>query len=555
MSSRMINECIPVACGLVAGDGRLLDCNAAFAALLRQDRETLLRQRWDERLFGTAVVTALTEGQAEAVLPAGAFGRPGPESFNLSLRAVRLLAGVPRVLVLAELALPEPSAPAAHAAVLRQALADSLATQIELLERNRHLDAVLESTPDMIFIHDWTGRLVEINDKVPARFGFSRQQLLAMGDFTGVVGEAGGIARQRLEAALRGELQDFEEMARTAAGDRFPVEVSLRGLQGESGAVVATVRDVGPRKEAEARLAAAEGRFRAVVEQTLVGILIVQEGVIRYANPGLAQMFGFAAAEDLIEQVASLDLVAPADRNRMSEQLRRIANGSEGPLCRFTGQRQDGVTFQVEMHGRRFDYAGGPAVIGVLVDVSERCRFEEELERRASYDGLTGLPNRTLLFDRLNQAIAHARRRDELFAFLFLDLDGFKAVNDSGGHEAGDQVLRIVAERFSAVLRASDTLARLGGDEFAVIAPELLFRDDVESVARKLCDTLQSPIVFGGVEYTVGVSIGIALFPAAADDANGLYRAADTAMYVAKEEDRGGYRFAPAASAPASSPA
>ncbi len=288
-----------------------------------------------------------------------------------------------------------------------------------------------------------------------------------------------------------------------------------------------------------------ETMFRALVEQTLVGIYIVQDGMIRYANPGLAEMFGFDDPKEMIDRIAGLDLVVPDDRPLIARFLRQQPKvDSKGVRHRCAGLRRDGGRLQVEIHGRAFLYQGRPAIIGVLIDVTDRCRFEAELERRASYDSLTGLPNRSLLFDRLHQTIAQARRNDELFAFLFLDLDGFKAVNDECGHEVGDKVLRAVAERFSGCLRASDTLARLGGDEFAVITPGLLFGDDVRPIVKKLHDTLKSPITVGGHSFQLSVSIGIALYPAAARDAHGLYKAADAAMYSAKLERHGSYLFA-----------
>lgn len=304
-------------------------------------------------------------------------------------------------------------------------------------------------------------------------------------------------------------------------------------------------------QETQQRLFAAEAKFRALVEQTLVGIYIVQDGIVRYANPGLAGMFGFDGADELIDRVSAVDLVAPEDRELVAHFLKQRVKADAGEVryC-CAGLRRDGSRLQVEVHGRGFLYEGRPAMIGILVDVSERCRFEAELERRASYDALTGLPNRALLFDRLTQTIAQARRNDELFAFFFLDLDGFKAVNDQCGHEIGDQVLRAVAERFATALRASDTLARLGGDEFAVIAPGLLFGDDVVPVVQKLRDTLSSPVSVAGHEFNLGVSIGIALFPAAATDAAGLYKAADAAMYAAKQGQRGGYLFSEPARIP-----
>ena len=205
--------------------------------------------------------------------------------------------------------------------------------------------------------------------------------------------------------------------------------------------------------------------------------------------------------------------------------------------------RHDGSRFSAKVQERAILRGNHRAFLGVVTDVSEHQQIEAELERRASCDTLTGLPNRTLLFDRLHRVIAHARRSDELFALLFLDLDGFKEVNERAGQDIGDNVLRIAAERFATTLRSSDTLARIGSDQFAVIAESLLFGDDVEPVAQKLCEALAAPITIAGEAFRLGVSIGIALFPASGDNADALYRAADAAKQIAKETKRGSYVF------------
>ncbi|OQA31685.1 MAG: Diguanylate cyclase DosC [Betaproteobacteria bacterium ADurb.Bin341] len=145
-----------------------------------------------------------------------------------------------------------------------------------------------------------------------------------------------------------------------------------------------------------------------------------------------------------------------------------------------------------------------------------------------------------LLFDRLHRTIAHARRNDELFVLLIIDLDRFKEVNERWGQDAGDRVLRIVAERFAAALRSTDSLARMGGDVFAAIAEGLMFGDDVEPVVQKLRGALASPISLAGEALHLGATIGMALFPASGEDAEALYRAAETALRQAKEKHRGG---------------
>jgi diguanylate cyclase (GGDEF)-like protein len=178
--------------------------------------------------------------------------------------------------------------------------------------------------------------------------------------------------------------------------------------------------------------------------------------------------------------------------------------------------------------------------VWILRDVTSRERAEAELRDQALHDPLTGLPNRALLNDRLTSAIAVAQRQDAPLSLLLLDLDGFKAVNDTWGHHAGDQVLTEIASRLAGSLRESDTAARLGGDEFVLLLPATPLVGAIET-ARALVDFIVAPIVVDGRPLTVGASIGIAVFPNHGRDAEVLLSAADAAMYEAKHSG-GGYR-------------
>lgn len=281
-------------------------------------------------------------------------------------------------------------------------------------------------------------------------------------------------------------------------------------------------------------------KFRALVEQSLVGVYIAEGGVLRYANDCFAHLFGFASPDEIVDAMHLLDLVAPEDRVRVGESLQ----AGQGEFhYRFTGLQKSGRRLQLEIQGKFTEHQGRPAIMGVLIDVTELARAEARLNRYAFYDPLTGLPNRSLFFDRLKQAIAVAQREDNLLAFLYLDLDDFKRINELCGQEVGDQVLTAVAGRFVGALRASDTLARLGGDEFAVIATALTFGDDVVPVVSKLLAALEPPVVVAGQRFQIGASVGIALYPHHAGDADELYRAADAAMYGAKDKQRGSYCF------------
>lgn len=182
--------------------------------------------------------------------------------------------------------------------------------------------------------------------------------------------------------------------------------------------------------------------------------------------------------------------------------------------------------------------------IAVFGDVTEKKQAEEKIHYQANYDPLTGLPNRQLFQDRLHSAVASAKRNNAQLALLFIDLDRFKEVNDSAGHEAGDRLLIQVAQRLNECIRESDTLARLGGDEFVVILNNLSKNNDVEDIVRAMLELLERPFsLAGGVDAAISASIGIAMYPADGADDAALIRSADAAMYRVKETGRNGFEF------------
>ena len=181
--------------------------------------------------------------------------------------------------------------------------------------------------------------------------------------------------------------------------------------------------------------------------------------------------------------------------------------------------------------------------IGVAIDISERKAHEQELMRRANYDALTGLANRTLAMETINMAFARARRYDTKVGLYFLDLDNFKAINDTLGHQAGDELLCHASERLRRCLRETDFAARISGDEFLVIAEGLQRAEDAEALAHKLVSAFQTPFGLNGRQLFTTTSIGIAIYPRDGADATALMQSADTAMYHAKDSGRNSYRF------------
>jgi len=184
------------------------------------------------------------------------------------------------------------------------------------------------------------------------------------------------------------------------------------------------------------------------------------------------------------------------------------------------------------------------AIIAIVQDINERKLLEDKLESMAHYDALTALPNRALFFDRLSQAISQTRRSQGQFALMFVDLDGFKAVNDTFGHDTGDALLKAVAEHLLECVRESDTVARMGGDEFTIILRAIRGAQDASSVAEKILATLAAPYHLLGHECRIGASLGIVLYPQHGSNAEELLNQADNAMYAVKKAGKNAYRFA-----------
>jgi diguanylate cyclase (GGDEF)-like protein len=203
----------------------------------------------------------------------------------------------------------------------------------------------------------------------------------------------------------------------------------------------------------------------------------------------------------------------------------------------------DGYSFEV--HYSPFLDADGErqGAIGVAIDISDRKRQEKELDRRANYDQLTGLPNRSLIISQIEHAFDHARRRRNHVGLFFLDLDNFKSVNDTMGHKTGDRLLQGAAQRLEAALRESDIPARLGGDEFLVVSENLQQPEDAEIVAHKIVDMFKTPFMLDGREIYATTSVGIAIYPQDGETAAALIQSADTAMYHAKSMGKNSYHF------------
>lgn len=253
-------------------------------------------------------------------------------------------------------------------------------------------------------------------------------------------------------------------------------------------------------------------------------------------------MLGYDMAELRERTVFELGDPARQQESRLF-LLKRLSSDTVDalPEVEKTYLRKDGSLLWVcEALGVVKDRQGQPErVVAVVQDITGRKALEARLSHDAMHDALTGLPNRLMFHDRLNQVLESARRRDGLAGVLFLDLDGFKSVNDTLGHAAGDELLQLVARRLESCVRAEDTVARIGGDEFGVVLATVAQAGDCERVAAKILEALAQPFTLAAREVRISASVGGALFPTHGQDMDSLLARADTGMYAAKHEGKG----------------
>ncbi|GIZ52419.1 EAL domain-containing protein [Noviherbaspirillum aridicola] len=307
---------------------------------------------------------------------------------------------------------------------------------------------------------------------------------------------------------------------------------------------VTSLRIKAAREKAERDLQATEDKLSGILASIDNMVWSVGEAGFIFLNPMVEKVFGRPAADFYRSRDLWFKGIHPQDRARVKAALDDLPRTGS---CRHEYRvcRPDGAVRWIEERARAVTDDGGALlrIDGTAIDISERKDYEARIEHLASHDALTGLANRNLLGDRIAQALAQARRSGKLLGLLFLDLDRFKGINDSLGHEIGDALLLQVAARLREVVREGDTVARQGGDEFIILLAAIQRPEDVVAVANKIFEVFSVPFMVRGHELFISTSIGATLYPDDGDDMKALLRNADTAMYRAKEERGNSFQF------------
>lgn len=418
------------------------------------------------------------------------------------------------------------------------ALAIAVVLKVRLRVSKDHYRNLAEATFDGVLLSR-DGIIFDCNEQAAELTGYRSTELLQSSIYELFSVEDREAVRRNIASGytlayeVRGIRKDGESRLFEVRGKTF----SVAGRQVRA----SVLRDITRQRAEEEQLHV----LSAAVRNSPASIVITnREGLIEYVNPAFSRLTGYSESE-AIGQNPRILKAGDLPEEFYRELWETLQRGEEW-RGEFHNKRKDGSFFweMASISSIKDAKAEITHFVAVKEDISERKELRDRLEQLAHFDELTALPNRTMFFDRLRQQVLLSRRNSCRFALLFIDLDGFKRINDTYGHEAGDRVLKTVAARLAACVRISDTVGRMGGDEFTLLLGTIAHYGDAGQVAEKIITALQRPItLINGTVESISASVGISVFPDDADDGDRLVVAADNAMYEAKRSGKGSYRF------------
>ncbi len=431
----------------------------------------------------------------------------------------------------------------------------------ELAREHRFISAVLDTVGALVVVLDGQGRIVRFNRECERVSGYRSDEMLGRRVWDELIPEPErqGVAEVFANLQAGHFPHHYENHWLTRHGEQRLIawtNTVLLDAAGQVEFVIGTGLDITDRRRMEVTLRESEARLREITSELGDGIYVLDHaGHLTFMNRAAQEMLGWSESELLgLSAHESFHYQKP-DGTQVPvcdcPVYKSIHSGETYRVHEDYFTRRDGTLFPVSFVSTPL-HRGGEIIgsVAAFQDISERKAAQERIHHMAHHDMLTGLPNRALLGERLTWMLAQARRRSQGLAVVFMDLDGFKQVNDSLGHDVGDALLKVVAGRLKSCLRESDTVARLGGDEFVMLLADVVQPEVAAGVAEKVIEAVNRSILLNEHALHVGVSVGIALYPAHGDDSQTLMKHADWAMYQAKEAGRNDYCFYPATRMP-----
>ena len=422
-------------------------------------------------------------------------------------------------------------------------------------KNDKHMhDALIHNLEGMLYCclydQDWT--MVFVSNGCKELTGYESEELLhnkLISYETMTFEEDRAMVRETIKNAL-GEGNRYEVEYRLNHANGSVIWVLERGnpIYNDAGVVIALegyIQNIAKRKSIEQSLLAAELKYRSIFENTLEGIFqTTADGHYLIVNQSLANMYGYSSPDELIHAFNNIQEQLYVKPGRREEFVQLLKENDSVENFESLVYRKDQSTIWISENARvvHDEFHNVLYYEGTVENITARKTYEEKLEYQATHDSLTGLPNRNVLNDRLQLCINFANRYKNKMAVAFLDLDQFKLINDSMGHEVGDQLLIIMAKRLSSAVREVDTVVRLGGDEFVILLTNIDDINDIFISMQRVLEAVAVPLTINHLDYLVTCSIGVSIYPDDGLDANALLRNADTAMYKAKKAGRNNFQ-------------
>lgn len=518
----------------------LLDIDADLRVRLINDTAAELTGWRPQDALGQLIYTvfhARDDAGAPIVSPAERCAREGTAQAGMELR-LRPRSGNGRDAMVEARAVPLVGVNTG-ARMLFQDVSGRISQRDELRNQARVAEGVIDHLLEAVLTTDTTGVLKSANSRALRMFGYAAEEMQRMTVARLLPVPFMNTPGLKLTDYMPGGQSRMPKLAGWRKdATTFPAELVVEPMRaGGEDRLVVIIRDITEQMRSQS-LAQRLGRLLDSASEE-VYIFDAQSLYFIEVNKGARKNLGLKP--DQLTRMSLASIATDLEPAMLQSYLARLRGGeAEHVTYKANHRRSDGSTYPVEVRLSFSRDEEPPVFMAIALDITEREAAEKRMRQLAHYDALTNLPNRTLLFDRLKQAMHVAARAERQLAVVFMDLDGFKPINDAHGHDAGDSVLQAVADRLNAGLRAADTVARFGGDEFVVLAHSIRDSEDAITLAGKIHELFKVPFDIRGEKVTLFTSIGIVLYPSDASDAEGLLRHADAAMYEAKQKGRGG---------------